>query len=357
MKFTCYLFLLSAWTLFAQNDPTTVPDPTFKAYEAAGLKEKFEMNKRYAANEVLPVLSGYQTIVDDKFAGVKNFGKLVAQTDFNLPQDVTVLTSNNPDYWRATMEMALRNELIPTTKIFMLVSQGEFDYAVKYLEIVGMISKEDNYAHAHLLNLEKRLKLFNDQLNAEIQKGIAAHDQADFEKAIAIYQQILKDYPNSAWANFELFYSQFALNHKSGHKERNTFESWDAARQTIFAHNPLFNVQMSAKDGDDAYAIYRRNSIGSLFKDSKNKLPDFFKYADIAMDLQAYDFAAQLFWYTASYTKIETSLNKYLYCLEKLGVNNLKDQFKGDFEAEFAKIDKQREKEKTSSAAYQSHKD
>lgn len=75
------------------------------------------------------------------------------------------------------------------------------------------------------------------------------------------------------------------------------------------------------------------------------------------MNLQAYDFAAQLFLYTASYTKIEPSLNKYLYCLEKLGVKHLKDQFKGYLAIGFAKIHKQHEKDKTSSAAYQSHKD
>jgi tetratricopeptide (TPR) repeat protein len=356
MKNYYYLFLIFTSTLFAQKDSLKIEDKSFEDYKNADLKTKFEMNEKYAANEVLPILSSYQTIVDDKFLGVKNFGSLVAKTDFNLQQDINKLTSNNSDYWRATMEMESRNELIPTTKIFMLVSQGEFDYALKYMEIVKLISKDDNYANAHLSNLEKRLELFNNLLNSEIQKGIVEHDKGEFEKAIAIYKKILVDYPNSAWANFELFYSQFALNSKTGRKELNTFESWGKTKTNVFDHNPLYNVQMSAKDGKEGYQIYRRNSINKLFKDSKNKLEDIYEYADIAMDLQAYDFAAQLFWYTASYMKIETSIYKYFYCLEKLGIKDLKDNFKGDFEKEFSKIEKEKEKEMTKSQVYKSYK-
>ena len=103
-------------------------------YNKADLKKKYELNKKWAAEEVLPILSAYQTIVDDKFAGVKNFGTLVAKTDFTKEQDITEMTSNNYDYWRACMEMETGNELIPVTKIFMLVSQGQIDYAVKLLE-------------------------------------------------------------------------------------------------------------------------------------------------------------------------------------------------------------------------------
>ncbi|OYU78926.1 MAG: hypothetical protein CFE23_16420 [Flavobacterium sp. BFFFF1] len=357
MKKKLYLFLFFTSTIIAQKNPLTIEDKSFDNYKKADLKGKFELNKSYAVLEVLPVLSSYQTIVDDKFLGVKNFGTLVAKTDFNSQQDIQKLTSNNSDYWRATMEMELRNELIPVTKIFILVSQGELDYALKYLEIVSMISDDDTYANAYLTNLEKRLQIFNDQLTSEIQIGIAEHDKGNFEKAISIYKKILNDYPNSAWANFELFYSQFELNNKTGKKDLNSYENWDKTKTNVFSHNPLYNVQMSAKDGNEAYQIYRRNSIGKLFENAKNKLEDIYKYADIAMDLQAYDFAAQLFWYASSYLEAESSLFKYLYCLEKLGVKDLKNNFKGNFEKEFKKIEREKEKEVIKSEVYKSYKE
>lgn len=356
MKDIFYLLLFCTSTLLAQEKPLIIEDKSLETYKNANLKTKFELNKAYAANEVLPVLASFQTTVDDRFPGVKNFGNLIAQTRFGSPQDIERMTSKNPDYWRATMEMELQNELIPTTKIFILVSQGEFDYALRYLEIASIISKKETYADAYLRNLEERLRMFDGMLASKIQAGIAEHDKGNFEKAISIYKAILEDYPNSAWANFELFYSQFELNDKTGKKNLNSFENWEKAKGDIFRHNPLYNVQMSAKDGYEAYLIYRRNSIGSLFKDPKKRIEDIYKYADIAMDLKAYDFAAQLFWYAASYSKEETSLYKYFYCLEKLGITDLKHNFKIDFDKEFKKIDTEKEKEMSKNEIYKSYK-
>ena len=356
MKDIFHLFLFCTSVLLAQEKPLIIEDKSLETYKKANLKTKFESNKAYAANEVLPVLASFQTIVEDKFLGVKNFGNLIAETKFDSPLHIEKLTSENPDYWRATMEMERQNELIPTTKIFILVSQGEFDYALRYLEIVSIVSKKGTYADAYLRNLEERLQMFNDLLASKIQAGIAEHDKGNFEKAIAIYKAILEDYPNSAWANFELFYSQFELNNKTVKKNLNSFENWEKAKNDIFSHNPLYNIRMSAKDGYEAYLMYRRNSIDSLFKDPKKSIEDIYKYADIAMDLKAYDFAAQLFWYAATYSKEEKSLYKYFYCLEKLGITDLKHNFKIDFDKEFKKINREKENEMAKNEIYKSYK-
>lgn len=355
MKNITFCILLFSSILFSQNGAPVIKDVSLEDYKKADLKGKFEMNKSFAINEALPVLSSYQTIVDEKFAGVKNFGNLVANTNFNNNQDITKLTANNSDYWRATMEMEQSNELIPVTKIFILISQGEFDYALKYLEIVQFFSKRETYADNFLIHLKERLILFNNQLASEIQKGIVEHDKGEFEKAIEIYTEILKNYPNSAWANFELFYSQSELNNKLGNKHLNSFENWEKIKGNIFSHNPLYNVNMSAKDAREAYQHYRRSLIDTLFRNKDNKIEDIYKYADIAMDMEVYDFAAQLFWYTSTYSKIDKSLYKYLYCLEKLGVTDLKKNFKGNFEKEFKAIDREKEKEMLKSDVYKSY--
>jgi hypothetical protein len=98
--------------------------------------------------------------------------------------------------------------------------------------------------------------------------------------------------------------------------------------------------------------------MAQLFKKKEEKLNDVYKYADIAMDLGVYDFAAQLFWYSATFNsnKQIEALHKSLYCMEKLGVINLKTNFKGDFKKIFADIEKDKEKEMTSSDIYSSFK-
>ena len=346
--YVLFILLINS-NLFAQEDKI------IEEYKNASLQQKFELNKSYAIKEVLPVLSGYQTIVEDKFAGVKNFGNLVTKTNFSEQQDVLKLTGNNSDYWRAVMEMEPGNQLIPTTKIFILISQGEFDYAIKYIEIVKMFSKPETYAYKYLEKLSNRLMLFNNQLDSEIEKGISEHDKGNFEKAISIYTEILKQYPNSAWTNFELFYSQSELNIKNGDEELNSIENWNKKKNNILDHNPFYGLPISSQNPEEAYLLFRRNSIENLFKDKNERVNDIYKYANIAMDLKIYDFAAQLFWLSFTYSNTnEDSIYKFLYCLEKLGVTNLKQNFKGNFEKEFKNIEKEKEKEMTKSEIYKS---
>jgi hypothetical protein len=351
IKFCILILLLGNLKIQAQNEV----DKNDQTYEKATLSQKYEMNKVYAIKEVLPILTSYQIKVDDVFAGVKNFGKLITNTNFSEKQNVSLLTANNSNYWRATMEMELGNQLIPTTKIFMLVSQGEFDYAFKYIEMIKLFSKKETIANKYLIDLSNRLEIFNNHLHSEIEKGIVEHDKKNFDKAISIYKEILKQYPHSAWANFELYYSQSELNKLNDEEKLNTIENWNKLKNNILDHNPLYGLPIGLPNPEDAYFLYRRNSIKNLFKtkDSKQKLNDVYIYADIAMDLKIYDFAAQLFWLTFSYDNFkDESLNKFLYCLDKLGVTDLKQVFKGNFEKEFSKIEKEKLKEMTKSEVY-----
>ena len=75
------------------------------------------------------------------------------------------------------------------------------------------------------------------------------------------------------------------------------------------------------------------------FKKSENKLSDLYEYVSIAMDLKVYDFAAHLFWISATYDKTKDDATfKFLYCIEQLDITSLKSNFKGDFKKEFKKI-------------------
>lgn len=330
------------------------------AYQVAGIKEKYELNKAWSANKVLPVLAAYQTIVDDKFAGVKGFGKMVAKTDFNRPVDVAGLTHNNPDFWRAVMEMDPSNQLIPATKIFALVSQGYIDYAHRYLEIISFFSDEKSKAGGYLEELNWRIDEFEKQVIAEVEKGIVEHDNGNYDKAIAIYTDILKLYPHSAWTQYELYYSQNARDMKSGAIPADDRKQWDTAKVKIYSSSPLYNLDVRASNGREAYLMYRRFEISTLFKTKGNTLNDTYEYADIALDLEVYDFAAHLFWLSFTYEKDEKlkerSLHRYLYTLEKLGAGQWKENFKGDFNKIFKKIDTEKKKAMETSKAYKTFK-
>ncbi len=328
-------------------------------YEKADLKTKYELIKKWAIEEALPVLSAYEVLVEDQFAGVKNTGKMVSSTDFNQVQDITTLTSKNPDYWRASLEMSIGNQLIPSTKIFMLVSQGQLDIALSYLQMIKFFSNPKTTADTYLTELDWRLDLFNQQLHSEIEKGIAEHDKGNYEKAITVYNALLKDYPFSAWAQYELYFSQNALDLKNKKTTVGDRSQWDQSKKIIYACNPLYSMDVRANTPQEGYLLFRRQEMSSLFKTKEEKLNDVYKYADIAMDLGVYDFAAQLFFYSYTYSggKNEPALKKFLYCIEKLGVTTIKENFKGDFKKEFAQIEKDKDKEMKSSATYKAFKE
>lgn len=328
----------------------------FLDYNNATLNEKYELNKAYAI-EVLTVLRAYQTNVDEQFVGVRNMGDLLTETNFKKKQDITKLLSKNQDYWRATLEMNIGNQLIPITKIFTLVSQGEFDHALKYIEIIRMFSNPKSVSANYLEELLDRLNLFSDELNSRIKQGFAFHDSGKYQKAVDIYNDILSEYPNSAWAKYEAYYSENALLLETKELDLNDRSHWDKSKVGIYESNPLYNMDVRASNGKEGYLLFRRLSIAELFKEKDNKMGDVYEYATIALELEVYDFAAQLFWIVATFDKEENdAIFRFLYAMEKLGVTELKSNFEGNFKKEFAKIEKNLKKQMESSPSYKSFK-
>jgi tetratricopeptide (TPR) repeat protein len=328
-------------------------------YVNADLATKLQLNKEYALKEVLPVLTAYELIAENQYAGVKNFGKKASTISFGQTQDVYAFTSKNPDYWRATMEMGAGNQLIPTTKIAALVAQGELDQAMKYIEIVRMFSDKESISAIYLDELKDRLSNFHNELGIAIEKGISAHDRGNYTKAIAIYNDILKIYPNSAWALYEKYYSEHAMKVALRQVEATDGADWAKAKKDIYKHNPLYHMDVHASNGRDAYLILRRQEISKLFQNEDQQLQDVYQYAMIASDLGVYDFAAQLFWLSIPYSEKDIqkdALHQYLYCLEQLGVKDLKANFEGDFSTIFKEIEQQKKKAMKESPIYQSMK-
>lgn len=332
-------------------------DKIVKEYEEADLAQKVLLNKQWAA-EHLPVLIAFESSVEDKFKGVKDFGVELSKLDFSKKQNIKSLTDNNHNYWRATMEMSSGNLIIPVTKILMLMSQGEFDYAYKFAEILPMFSENTTTATVYLREINQRLGIFDDLLQQEIGKGIVLHDKGSYDDAIAVYKAILSQYPNSAWTMYEVYFSENAKGVKEGKVKLEDRAEWDNAKIAIYSANPLYNMDIRANTGKEAYLLYRRFEMSTLFKNKDERLKDVFEYADIAMDLGVYDFAAQLFWLTANYDKdaSEKSLLRYMYCLERLGIKDLKDNFNYDYQEAFITIEKEKEDVMKNSQAYQEMK-
>ncbi len=329
-------------------------------YQLASIKDKVRLNREMAINEGILVLMAFQFKTDEKFKGVRKFAKTLKAMNFNEYQYVELQTARNTDYWRACLEMAPGNQLIPASMIYLYVSQNEFDIAKHYMNIVHPFSDEKTVVHRYIEEMKWRLEVFYKELNAEIQKGIKLHDEGKYAAAIAQYDQILAAYPNSAWAIYEKYFSQNSLNIQKNLTKAGDFTLWNQTKELVFKHDPLFATDVLAKNGKEAYQLFIRKQIQTLFTDKDQMESDLNRYGLMTLDLDYYAFSAQLFCLKVVLDQgkdtQQKDINYFLYNLEKLVVQDIKQNFKGDFEKIFADIQLERENTMKESAIYKAFK-
>jgi hypothetical protein len=163
----------------------------------------------------------------------------------------------------------------------------------------------------------------------------------------------LKDDPKSAWAHYERFQTIIT----GSLKTKSPVEpGWPATRKAINDADPLYESMASAEGPDELYDLFLRREIATLFSDEKNAARDMIRYAEIALDLGQPGFAATIYWNAKRSIPPEQYGNRdltedTLYCLEQLGIKDLKSKFPGDHAAAFKRIDAERAKRKQQSAA------
>ena len=164
---------------------------------------------------------------------------------------------------------------------------------------------------------------------------------------------MLFENPKSAWA----LYEQFQTNMAKGLKANpNLMPDWSAARRAIVEADPLYESMAEASNLDELFDLLLRRESKTLFKNRDNFTNDILRYADIALDLGQPGFAAMLYWQAWREIDPDTYANRklvedMLYCLEQLGVKDVKTSFPGDHAAEFKRIDTERAKRKQQTPA------
>jgi len=317
------------------------------SYRQADIKKKLFLLKSWAKEEVLPVLAAFCQRADMRFEGVHQIGNMLGGLEYWKRMDVESLTYENPEFWQGMLEMSPGNPLVSSVLVFLYVANEEMDKARRLTTILLPFAIKDYVPASYLHELEMRLNSFYEDVQKEIRKGVDLHDDEKYESAINNYEMLLKDYPFSAWANYELFYTMQMKNIKEN--RRNGEKGlWISRRDVVYGCDPLYPAQFSAKGNEEMFELTRRRELQKLFKDKENQKKDVVTYADIALDLQSYGFAALLYQYILQSFDKEVYgekdiLTHFLYCLDKLGITQIKSHFKGDFEKGFKKIDKNRE--------------
>ena len=327
----------------------TPDERRFAAFQAASTAEKLGLMRRWARSEALPILAASASSADAKFKGVRDLGKAIGKLDPKKPVDVAALTDRNPSYWRAMLEMVPGDPLVAATRIALHAANGEIDQARRYSAVATFFDARKSASSRLLGEFRAMMGFFYKDVESRIQEGIALNDKGRLAEAMATYDGVLKDYPGSAWAHYERIQTRMAMAAKEGKPIEQAFADWPKMRDAILACDPLYEMLAQAQGQEDVFRLARRVEINTLFKDRGKTVADLVRYADIARDLDVYGFAAMLYWNIVSAVKPEDYggrelLEDFLYCLEQLGVKDLKENFRGDHAAAFARIKADRKK-------------
>lgn len=340
------------------DPPIETPDERrFAEFRAAKTAEKLAIMRRWARAEALPILAAMAAHAEAKFEGVRRLGKTIAELKPDAPIDIAALTDRNPNYWRAMMEMTPGNPLVPAVRVALHTASGEIDLASRYAEMSTFFDSGKT-GFSRLLSEFKLMKRdFSQDLEARVKQGIALHDKARYKEAIEVYNRVLNDAPGSAWTRYEQFHTLRTLALERGNATVPPENSWPKTREKIIACDPLYQTMAEASGAVEMYQLIRRMQIGELFKKDGKAAEDVVEFADIALDLDVFGFAGMLYWNAVGMAErdeqgVSYLVESFLYCLEQLGVNDLKENFKADHAAEFARIKARRQKLMEASPAF-----
>ena len=326
-------------------------------FVAASLPAQLTLLRDWARDEALPLLAHQAAGVDPKFAGVIATGRKVQQLDLSQPLDVEQLTYRDPDFWRGTIEMAPGNQLVGAMPLLLFVANGEIAKAGHLYSVLRPNTLDGSSAGLLLARLGSMLGPFTRQHNDRIQKGIKLHDKGRYHEAIEVYRDILADYPGSAWARYELFFSTLHRDKLMPPSAQAQLDQrWEAAAAEIYKLDPLYDVQMTASRGKNLGSMIDRLTLRSMEeKPPADPIQAFATKAEIALHLGRYGEAAQTYWLllfckgdlhvqlvTDKQPRTLTTeqlIARFLYCLEQLGAPEWKSQFKGDFAVAFKNLD------------------
>lgn len=323
-------------------------------FDAADLKGKIELFKTWVLADVIPVIAHYEDSAHTKHHSVRAIGKILDSLEF-INKTADQLTINNPDYWRATMDMKSNNGLIILSKICMHIVNAEFDLAKRYLDIAQAFPEQNSMALSFYKQLGFRMEWLFDDIKSVIRKGKLLQQEGDFESAMLHFEQSLKTIPNSAILNYEKFYSKSLL--ISEQSPDSIIELWTKCKSIVYACDPLYNMNVPAKNSKDLYLMSKRHEVNLIFENQAKLQENILEYADIALDLEVYGFAAHLYWLILG-NKPDAFperdiLAHYLYCLDKLGDNVNIRNFEEEFTRQkFKKIEKERQEAMEANPVY-----
>ncbi|MGH1337689.1 MAG: hypothetical protein ACRBFS_16335 [Aureispira sp.] len=361
-QLTEYAYLINAQVGMGCQNPqlkflpkVALPEEKVRAqFEAADLAGKAKLFETWVVEDVVPVLCYYEDTLRTQLRGVNGIGDILRNGTYK-DSSIHNLTVANPTYWRATMEVESGNGLVVLSKICLHIVNGEYDLAQRYLDVAQVFPEQNSMALNFYKQFDFRMEWLFDDLQAIVREGKAFQEQGDFESAALFFEKQLHVLPRSAIFNYQKYYSRSLL--MTERAPEDIMQLWKDCKTIVYSCDPLFNMPMPTHSSKEVYLMSKRHEINLLFDNQRTIQNRILEYADIALDLEVYGFAAHLYWLIIGnkpedFTERDM-LAHYLYCLDRLGDTENIRSFEDEYtQQKFKKIERERQRAMETNEVY-----
>jgi len=297
-------------------------------------KEKRDFLINWPIKELIPTMSLVFAEVDSEYSEIREFSEILKDYDIYFKKPVESITDSSTIYWNSVLEMAPSDYSIIITKILLYISHGEFGYAKRLIDLVKLFPYEACLAQEYLHEIDLLLGIYQKTLEDKILKGIQAYDQGNYDLALDRFIKIVAVDPSSAWCWHELLLTKKTLNFFDADE--------DDYNSLVYHADPLYPMGLEARNAIEGFHMERRMRINELFQNPDSLLIDLTQYSEIALDVGQYGMSAEICWLVLPFLpneKGQQMLNVFLFCLEQMGVSEIKTNFKGEHELRFYRVE------------------
>lgn len=254
-------------------------------YAFLGIKENYETIQNWIRTGALPLLV---ELVNQNPDRLFSYGdeKLILSVDAKKAANDLIQNPNFDLFYRTSLEGFEDNpQLLTTVKILRLAALGQFDYAQLYIAMLYNFEPRNTLVRYILDELSWRLAYY---YRLEGTFLAAAESETNPNEKQALIDSVLNVNPLSTAAIFATI--DPSRNHFTSSYPY--IEQW----KTYSRSNPMYIFTRQSASKKEAYHNYLRMTSYDLFMDPETILLAHPNYASVALELEEYDFAADLYW-------------------------------------------------------------
>lgn len=266
--------------------------------------------------------------VDPKYEGIVRFGEALRSIEDVGAIDIDRITIHNKDYWRAVMEMTPSNPSVLFAHAHLHIAKGEVARGETYL-LLGGINMDAQFMDRLQTQLKYNAELV-EQMSRDIQKGMQHHDKGEYDRALAVYDHVIAEYPGGAWAHYEKGFSYLMM----GPQEPELIKKREAMYAACRERDPFYtHAYQGSGEGIVDKFIVMGGKVHPFTSGERRDFEAFLAYAEGCEELGLFHIAAHARWKLAQIDteNLEVHLKKFLDLLEPAGCKDadfIRSQFK-----------------------------